>query len=77
MYARQLAQHFETNNARSVRAGGESMNLNARDVETRRKPQESLRPQLRDDEYDSDKEHSFLDGMCSKYLSIGIFLLGD
>lgn len=76
MYARQLAEHFEINNAQSVRAGGGGTNINARDAETRRKPQESLRPPPRDDEYDSDKEHSFLDGMCSKSLSIGIFLFG-
>lgn len=65
MYARQLAEHFETNNnRRTARGGGGRENFNARDAEARRKPQQPLRPP-QDDDYDSDKEHSFLDGECS------------
>lgn len=79
MYARQLAEHFERNNRRPARGSGVggSANFNARDPEARRKPQQPLRPPPRDDDYDSDKEHSFLDGVCSKSLLIGIFLFGQ
>lgn len=69
MYARQLAEHFETNsNRRTVGSSGGNTHSNARGVEARGRLQQPPRLPPRDDDYDSDKEHSFLDGMYFKAL---------
>lgn len=69
MYARQLAEHFETNsNRRTVGGSGGNTHFNARGVEARGRLQQPPRLPPRDDDYDSDKEHSFLDGLYFKAL---------
>lgn len=65
MYARQLAEHFGANNNRRLARGGgrENTNFDTRGAETRGRQQQPSRLPPRDEDYDSDKERSFLDGV--------------
>lgn len=63
IYARQLAEHFGAGNIGSRRGGG-SVDYNTRNVETRRRQ----RIPLRDEDFDPNKERSFIDGRYSQYI---------